>query len=76
MRIRAVTFNILVTSTAREKGFGGPAHRRCECRNRPKYVIIEYDEFSKDAKSEEERIEEIADRVLAQNIKAFKELAK
>jgi antitoxin Phd len=44
--------------------------------NKPKYIIIEYDEFSKDAKSDEERIEEIADRVLAQNMEAFKELAK
>ncbi len=44
--------------------------------NKPKYIIIEYDEFSKDAKSDEEKIEEIADRVLAQNMEAFKELAK
>lgn len=44
--------------------------------NRPKYIIIEYDEFSKDTKSEDEKIEDIADRVLAQNIGAFKELAK
>jgi len=44
--------------------------------NKPKYIIIEFDEFSKDAKSDEERIEEIADRVLAINMKAFRELAK
>jgi len=44
--------------------------------NKPKYIIIEYDEFSKDAKSDEEKIEEIADRVLAQNMEVFKELAK
>lgn len=44
--------------------------------NKPKYIIIEYDEFSKDAKSDEEKIEEIADRVLTQNMEAFKELAK
>ena len=44
--------------------------------NKPKYIIIEYNEFSKDAKSDEEKIEEIADRVLAQNMEAFKELAK
>ena len=44
--------------------------------NKPKYIIIEYEEFSKDAKSDEEKIEEIADRVLAQNMGAFKELAK
>lgn len=44
--------------------------------NKPKYIIIEYDEFSKDAKSDEEKIEEIADRVLTQNMEAFRELAK
>ena len=44
--------------------------------NKPKYIIIEYNEFSKDAKSDEEKIEEIADRVLAQNMEAFKELVK
>lgn len=44
--------------------------------NKPKYIIIEYDEFSKNAKSDEEKIEEIADRILAQNMEAFRELAK
>jgi antitoxin Phd len=44
--------------------------------NKPKYVIIEYDEFSREAKIEEEKVNEIADRVLVQNYEAFKELAK
>jgi len=44
--------------------------------NKPKYIIIEFDEFSKDVKTDEERIEEIANRVLAKNMKAFRELAK
>ena len=44
--------------------------------NKPKYVIIEYTEFSKESKFEEEKVNEIADRVLIQNIEAFKELAK
>lgn len=44
--------------------------------NKPKYIIIEFDEFAKEAKTEEEKIESIADRVLLMNIEAFKELAK
>lgn len=44
--------------------------------NKPKYIIIEFDEFAKDVKSEEEKIDEIADRVLSENIAAFKELAE
>jgi len=44
--------------------------------NKPKYVIIEYDEFSKEAKTDEEKIDDIANRVLANNLEAFKELAK
>lgn len=44
--------------------------------NKPKYIIIEYDEFSKEANTAEDKIEEIADRVLANNMEAFKELAK
>jgi len=44
--------------------------------NKPKYIIIEYDEFSKEAKTDEEKIDDIADRVLANNMEAFKELAK
>ena len=44
--------------------------------NKPKYIIIEFDEFAKEAKTEEEKIESIAARVLLMNIEAFKELAK
>ena len=44
--------------------------------NKPKYVIIEFEEFMKDAKSEEEKMEAIADKILADNLEAFKELAK
>lgn len=44
--------------------------------NKPKYIIIEYDEFSKEAKTSEEKIEDIADRLLVNNMEAFKELAK
>lgn len=44
--------------------------------NKPKYVIIEFEEFAKEALSDEERLNSIADRILKQNIDAFKELAK
>ena len=44
--------------------------------NKPKYIISEFDEFSKESTDGEEKIEEIADRILENNIEAFKELAK
>jgi len=44
--------------------------------NKPKYIIIEYDKFSKEAITDEERIEIIADRILLNNMDALKELAK
>lgn len=44
--------------------------------NRPKYVVIEYEEFAKEAKSEEDKFQDIANRVLENNIEAFRELAK
>ena len=44
--------------------------------NKPKYIIIEYDEFLKEAKTDEEKIDDIANSVLANNLQAFKELAK
>lgn len=44
--------------------------------NKPKYIIIEYDEFTKEAKTDEEKLDEIAERVLSKNIEAFRELAK
>jgi antitoxin Phd len=44
--------------------------------NKPKYVVIEFEEFSKEAKTEEDEIEKIADKILFENMEAFKELAK
>ena len=44
--------------------------------NRPKYVLIEYEEFAKEAKSEEDKLYDIANRVLEDNIEAFRELSK
>ncbi|MDD4295576.1 MAG: type II toxin-antitoxin system Phd/YefM family antitoxin [Ruminiclostridium sp.] len=44
--------------------------------NRPKYVLIEYEEFAKEAKSEEDKFYDIANRVLEDNIEAFRELSK
>ena len=44
--------------------------------NKPKYILIDFEEFSKVATSGEEKLDAIADRILGDNIKAFKELAK
>lgn len=44
--------------------------------NKPKYVLLDFDEFSKEANSEEEKLDNIADRILTKNMEAFKELAK
>lgn len=44
--------------------------------NRPKYILLDFDEFSKAESSGEEKLDEIADRILKDNIIAFKELAK
>ena len=44
--------------------------------NKPKYVVIEFNEFAMEAKTEEEKINEIADKVLTENFQAFKELAR
>lgn len=44
--------------------------------NKPKYVIIEFSEFAMEAMTEEEKINEIADKVLFENLEAFKELAR
>jgi len=44
--------------------------------NRPKYVVIEYEEFAKEAKTEEDKFHDIANRVLEDNIEAFRELSK
>ncbi|MDF2505883.1 type II toxin-antitoxin system Phd/YefM family antitoxin [Clostridium sp.] len=44
--------------------------------NKPKYVLLDFQQFSKEATSEEEKLDNIADRILGDNIEAFKELAK
>lgn len=44
--------------------------------NKPKYIIIEFDEFTKESNSEGEEVDKIAERILNDNIEAFKELAK
>lgn len=44
--------------------------------NKPKYVIIEFDEFVKESKTAEENLDSVADRILFENIETFKELAK
>lgn len=44
--------------------------------NKPKYILIEFDEFSKESSDDSDIIDSIADRILNQNIEAFRELAK
>lgn len=44
--------------------------------NKPKYILLDFEEFSKSAMSEEDKLDEIADRILLENMEAFKELAK
>ncbi|MCX7695386.1 MAG: type II toxin-antitoxin system Phd/YefM family antitoxin [Caloramator sp.] len=44
--------------------------------NKPKYILLDYEEFNKESISEEEKLEEIANKILMQNLEAFKELAK
>ena len=44
--------------------------------NKPKYILLDFEEFSKNSAVEEENIDSIADRILNDNIEAFKELAK
>jgi len=44
--------------------------------NKPKYILLDFDEFRKGAITEEEKLESIADRILFENLEAFKELAK
>lgn len=44
--------------------------------NKPKYILLDFDEFSKEELSEEEELNAIAERVLLENLEAFKELAK
>jgi len=44
--------------------------------NKPKYILLDFEEFSKESKTEEEKLDEIAERVLYENIETFKELVK
>ena len=44
--------------------------------NKPKYILLDFEQFSKESLSEEEKLDIIADRILNENIVAFKELAK
>lgn len=44
--------------------------------NKPKYVVIEFEQFAKEAKTDTDKLEIISDRILLENIGAFKELAK
>lgn len=44
--------------------------------NKPKYILLDFEEFSKGSIIEEEKLDTIADRILAENMEAFKELAK
>lgn len=43
--------------------------------NKPKYVVLDFEEFTKEAVSEEQTLDRIADKILEENIEAFKELA-
>ena len=44
--------------------------------NKPKYILLDFEEFSKESISAEEKLDEIADRILFENLEAFNELAK
>ncbi len=44
--------------------------------NKPKYILLDFEEFNKISTMEEESIDSIADRLLNENMEAFKELAK
>lgn len=44
--------------------------------NKPKYILLDFEEFNKNSIMEEENIDSIADRILNENMEAFKELAK
>ncbi|AGK98582.1 type II toxin-antitoxin system Phd/YefM family antitoxin [Clostridium pasteurianum] len=44
--------------------------------NKPKYILLDFEEFSKEATSEEEKLDTIANRILEENMEAFKELAR
>jgi len=44
--------------------------------NAPKYVLLDYQQFEKMELSRTELIDTIANRILSENLEAFKELAK
>lgn len=44
--------------------------------NKPKYILLDFDAFSKEVISEEESLDLIANRILFENLEAFKELTK
>jgi antitoxin Phd len=44
--------------------------------NKPQYIMIEFEEFSRLAEPYSTRVNDIADQILYENIDAFKELAK
>ncbi|WDC84221.1 type II toxin-antitoxin system Phd/YefM family antitoxin [Caloramator sp. mosi_1] len=44
--------------------------------NKPKYILLDYEEFNKETTGEEEKLEDIANKILMKNLEAFKELAK
>ena len=43
--------------------------------NKPKYLIIDFDEYE-NQKIEEQKLDRIADGILAKNLNAFKRLAE
>ena len=44
--------------------------------NVPKYAVVSFDHFEGLSKSEDERLESVAARILRENLPAFSELAK
>ncbi len=40
--------------------------------NKPKYVILDFDQFSMEATLDEDKLDTVADKVLKENILAFK----
>lgn len=44
--------------------------------NKPKYILLDFDRFSKEAISEEEKLDVIVHRILHENIEALKKLIK
>jgi antitoxin Phd len=44
--------------------------------NNPRYIILDYSQFEKLELGQDEKIELVAERVLNNNIQAFRELAK